>query len=201
MQRQTGSHTRETVPEEEDEARWHLSRAPNEAAVTALEFALMRSVEAFGRWQSACLSAVGEAGATGPENALLHLIRMNDRPKSVRDLARLTNREDVPNIQYSLRKLVRRGLVVREGSPRAGVSYAVTPAGRAMTDDFAALRARLLVDALAGRPGLDGRLEEATQVLNAMASLYAEAAQAALLEELQRPADPARQGQGNDDEG
>ncbi|MGN5480329.1 hypothetical protein ACTMU2_36800 [Cupriavidus basilensis] len=30
---------------------------------------------------------------------------MHDRPKTIRDLAQMTNRQDIPNIQYDLRKL------------------------------------------------------------------------------------------------
>ena len=67
-----------------------------------------------------------DLAATGPENALLHIIRMNDRPKTMKDLARLTNRDDMPNMQYSLRKLMGAGLVAcaraRDGP---GVTYEV----------------------------------------------------------------------------
>ena len=80
--------------------RWHLAESAVEVDTTELEFALMRTFEGFGRWQSECLASVCDLAATGPENALLHIIRMNDRPKTIKDLARLTNRDDVPNIQY-----------------------------------------------------------------------------------------------------
>jgi predicted MarR family transcription regulator len=83
---------------------------------TELEFALMRTYEGFARWQSECLASVADVAASGPENALLHIIRMNERPKTIKDLARLTNRDDVPNIQYSLRKLIGAGLVERKGT-------------------------------------------------------------------------------------
>ncbi|MFN6976853.1 MAG: winged helix DNA-binding protein, partial [Gemmobacter sp.] len=106
--------------------RWHLAQSAVEVATTELEFALMRTTEGFARWQSECLASVVDLAATGPENAMLHIIRMNDRPKSIKDLARLTNRDDVPNIQYSLRKLIAAGLVRRQGAGRAGVSYEVT---------------------------------------------------------------------------
>ena len=103
--------------------------SPVEVDTTELEFALMRTFEGFGRWQSECLASVCDLAATGPENALLHIIRMNDRPKTIKDLARLTNRDDVPNIQYSLRKLIGAGLVVRKGAGRSGVTYEVTRRG------------------------------------------------------------------------
>jgi predicted MarR family transcription regulator len=159
--------------------RWHLAESGLEVAFTELEFALMRTTEGFGRWQSECLASVVDLAATGPENAMLHIIRMNDRPKSVRDLARLTNREDVPNIQYSLRKLISAGLVERQGSGRAGVTYRVTEAGRKVTDEYGALRRRLLIAALDGIPDIGQRLEEARRTLNLLCEIYEEVARVA----------------------
>lgn len=156
--------------------RWHLAQSGVEIDTTELEFALMRAFEGFGRWQSECLAAVCDHRATGPENAMLHIIRMNDRPKTLRDLARLTNRDDVPNIQYSLRKLIGAGLVVRQGSGRAGVTYEVTEEGRRVCEDYAGVRRRMLIAAVAGLPGFSERLAEAAQVLNVLTGIYEEAA-------------------------
>jgi len=158
---------------------WHLARRPVEVDTTELEFALMRAFEGFGRWQSECLAACCDLAATGPENALLHVIRMNERPKSIKELARLTNRDDVPNIQYSLRKLIGAGLVVRKGSGRAGVTYEVTDEGRRVTDDYGAVRRRLLIAAVESLPGFPARLAEATQTLNVLSGIYDQVARVA----------------------
>jgi predicted MarR family transcription regulator len=159
--------------------RWHLARTPLEIEVTELEYALMRSFEAFGRWQTECLANVIDFAASGPENALLHIIRMNDRPKSVRDLAYMANREDVPNIQYSLRKLIKGGFVVRSGSGRSGVSYKATHLGQEVTDRYAEVRAALLIDAVRRVPELAQHLEDAARTLELMTGIYAQVARAA----------------------
>ncbi|MEZ5798224.1 MAG: winged helix DNA-binding protein [Paracoccaceae bacterium] len=159
--------------------RWHLAQSPVEVDTTEAEFALMRAFEGFGRWQSECLASVCDLAATGPENAMLHVIRMNDRPKSIKDLARLTNRDDVPNIQYSLRKLIGAGLVLRRGSGRSGVTYEVTDAGRRVTEDYGALRRRLLIAAVEGLPGFAQRLSEVSRTLNLLSGIYEEVARTA----------------------
>ncbi len=159
--------------------RWHLARTPLEIEVTELEYALMRSFEAFGRWQAECLANVIDFAASGPENALLHIIRMNDRPKSIRDLAYMANREDIPNIQYSLRKLIKGGFITRSGTGRTGVSYEVTSLGREVTNRYADVRATLLVDAIRRVPELAQRLEDVAQTLELMTGIYAQAARAA----------------------
>ena len=158
---------------------WHLAVGPAEVDTTELEFALMRTFEGFGRWQSECLASVCDLAATGPENALLHIIRMNDRPKTIKDLARLTNRDDVPNIQYSLRKLIGAGLILRKGAGRSGVTYEVTEEGRRVTDDYGALRRRLLIQAVANVPGFSDKLAEATRALNLLSGIYEEIARVA----------------------
>ena len=159
--------------------RWHLADSALEVSTTELEFALMRTFEGFGRWQMECLASVSDIAATGPENALLHIIRMNDRPKTIKDLARLTNRDDVPNIQYSLRKLIGGGLVKRQGSGRSGVTYEVTDLGRRVTDDYGAVRRRLLIAEVDGVPGFATRLAEATRTLNLLSGIYEEVARVA----------------------
>lgn len=158
---------------------WHLAQSGVEVDTTELEFALMRAFEGFGRWQSECLAAVSPHAATGPENALLHIIRMNERPKTIKDLARLTNRDDVPNIQYSLRKLIAAGLVERKGAGRSGVTYEVTEEGRQVTEDYGAVRRRLLIQAVETVPGFADRLAEATRTLNLLSGIYEEVARVA----------------------
>ena len=159
--------------------RWHLATSSEEVDVTELEFAVMQTFEAFGRWQTECLAAAVDFAASGPENALLHVIRMNDRPKSVKELARLLNRDDVPNIQYSLRKFIGAGLIERQGSARSGVTYSVTDHGRAITDRYAEIRRALLVEAVAGVPDFAGRLQEATRALNLLSGIYEQIARVA----------------------
>jgi predicted MarR family transcription regulator len=166
---------------------WHLARTPLEIDVTEVEYALMRSYEAFGRWQAECLATVIEFSASGPENALLHIIRMNDRPKSVRDLALMTNREDIPNIQYSLRKLLKGGFIKRTGSGRAGVTYEVTPLGQRVTERYADIREVLLIGAVKRIPDLADKLEEAARTLELMTGIYEEAARAAATHRRRHP--------------
>lgn len=158
---------------------WHLARTPVEIDVAEIEYALMRTNQAFERWQTECLASVIDFAASGEENAMLHIIRMNDRPKTIKDLARLANREDIPNMQYSLRKLISAGLVAREGSGRSGVTYSVTELGREVTDRYAEVRGTLLIDAISSVPNFPQRLEEATRTLELLTGIYEQVARVA----------------------
>jgi predicted MarR family transcription regulator len=158
---------------------WHLARTPQEMNVAEIEYALIRCFEAFGHWQAECLASVVEFSASGPENALLHMIRSNDRPKSVRDLAHMANRQDIPNIQYSLRKLIKGGLVVRSGSGRSGVTYETTELGRDVCDRYADVRAGLLIESVGRLPELARQLPDAAHALDLMTGIYEQAAREA----------------------
>ena len=158
---------------------WHLARTPQEMDVADIEYALIRCFEAFGHWQAECLASVVEFSASGPENALLHMIRANDRPKSVRDLSHMANRQDIPNIQYSLRKLIKGGLVVKSGSGRSGVTYETTELGRDVCDRYADVRAELLIEAVGRLPELAKRLPDAAHALDLMTGIYEQAAREA----------------------
>ncbi|ATG49689.1 winged helix DNA-binding protein [Celeribacter ethanolicus] len=155
--------------------KWHLSSDDVEIATTEMEFALMRTFESFGRWQAECLIAASGLTLSGPENALLHIIRMNDRPKSIKELARLSNRDDIPNIQYSLRKMVSAGLITKQGTSRTGVTYEATDKGKSTTDVYAEIRRRLLVKELREMPDFAQRLEEVSRTLNMLSGIYEEA--------------------------
>lgn len=143
-----------------------------EEDLSDFEFALMRTFEGFARWQSECFGLVSNLSASGPEITLLNVIRMNDRPKTIKELARVTNRDDVPNIQYFLRKLASAGLIRKMGSGRGGVTYSVTDEGLKVTADFDAERRQLLLDAMAQVPGLAERVAEANRVMDVMTGIY-----------------------------
>ena len=114
-------------------------------AITDLEYAVMRVHQSFLRWQSECINAVCDTPLSGQENALLHVIRLRERPKTIKDLLQITNRQDVPNMQYELRKLIKAGLVDKYGSARSGVYYIATDKGAQVCEDFARVRADLLL--------------------------------------------------------
>ncbi|MFS4580630.1 winged helix DNA-binding protein [Phaeobacter sp. C3_T13_0] len=149
-----------------------ITRKGTQEDLSDFEFALMRTFEGFARWQSECLGLVSNLSASGPEITLLNVIRMNDRPKTIKELARVTNRDDVPNIQYSLRKLASSGLIRKTGSGRGGVTYSATDKGLEITTAFDIQRRDLLLQALDQVPGVEKRVGEATRVLNILTGIY-----------------------------
>lgn len=159
--------------------RWHLGRNDDELAIADFEYALLRCVESFNAWQQECLAAASGHKMSATDNVVLHIIRMNERPKTVTELARLMNRADLSNIKYSIRKLLDAGLLekVTESGRRKGMRYRTTNEGNVLTERFAELRRQQLIPTLGSISEIRTRLEATANTLNLAGGMYEQAAQ------------------------
>ena len=148
-------------------------------ALAELELAVQRAREGLGRWQADVFCGASGLTATGSEVTLLVLLAEEaEKGRSVKELAQLTNRSDIPNIQYSLRKMAAADLVSKRGAGRTGVTYHLSGAGLELAAALAALRSGLLLPMLQGEPELADGLTAAASVLDRLSGLYAKAARA-----------------------
>ena len=115
-----------------------------------------------------------------PEH-LHHLAQLDRRIRFLEviigaQIARQLNRDDIPNVQYCLRKLEKMRLCrkVREKASKS-FAYEVTAAGRALTDNYASMRRHLLTEQSTIIGQVDQKLAEATKLINLMTGLYDEA--------------------------
>ncbi|PWL25483.1 MAG: transcriptional regulator [Altererythrobacter sp. XM-24bin4] len=154
---------------------WHLAKDDTEFRITELEFAMLRALEAFVRWVASADEIVGLSELKHSEHLILHVIRMQNRPKSGATIARLLNRDDLPNIQYSLRKLESSGYIKKlkeEGTKNH--NYSVTQVGKKLTDDYAELRREIFIKQLKNIADFDTRVEDATNLLSLLTGIYEE---------------------------
>ena len=156
---------------------WHLATDGYEVGLTELEFAIMRVSEAFYRWQSDCLACCFPQSFSGADNAVLHVIRMHDRPKSISEIGRLLNRDDQSNLQYGIRKLVNVGLIEKSNASdnKRGVTYQVSDLGREVTDRYAEFREELLISLTKSMSDWEENLDRVARVLNLMSGMYDQA--------------------------
>jgi predicted MarR family transcription regulator len=154
--------------------RWHLGETRDELFLADFEYTLMRAVESFDAWQQECLAAVAGHKMSATDNVVLHITRMNDRPKSVTELSKLMNRSDLSNLKYSVRKLVETGLLekVSEGGKRKGMRYRATSAGIELTEAYARLRRDQLLPAMSALANFGEKLEQVTSTLQAASGIY-----------------------------
>lgn len=155
---------------------WHLAENDYEVGLTELEFSILRLSAAFDRWRSDCMACCFEGALSGADTAILHVVRMHDRPKSISEIGRLLNRDDLSNLQYGIRKLVNAGVIEKSGNSdsKKGVTYAVTKLGCDITDSFAEFRRELLIS-LTQSMSTDISLNDIARVLNLLSGIYDQA--------------------------
>jgi predicted MarR family transcription regulator len=153
----------------------HLSQE-DETAFIEFEFALHHLGEAFGRWSSELHAHVSGQVMPVQDVSLLQVVRMKDCPKSAAEIGKYLNRTDSANVLYGLRKLEKAGLIEKSPGPPRETTYQVTPAGRDVTDRYAAKRRELLLG-LVDRLSQSGDMfEGVNKTLWLMSGLYEQAA-------------------------
>lgn len=159
---------------------WHLANSGTEVLVTEFEWGLIRLYEAFARWVSTTSSLLIDEDLTFNEHMILHIIRMHNRPKNSITIARMMNRDDLANLQYSLRKLESAGLISKSKDKNGkSFSYVVTERGKQITDGYAAVRSDLLIRAISTISDIDGRMAEMTKLVSVLTGIYEEMARSA----------------------
>jgi len=160
---------------------WHLSTSDHEIALTEIEFSIFRIYAAFSRWMddlAACCHDDPEQSCTGIDFAILNVIRMHDRPKSISEIGRLLNRDDISNLQYSIRKLTKGGFICKMGAVahKKGATYTTTELGVEVTKAYALYRKELLLPLTQAIANSDERMDQVANVLSLLSGIYDQAA-------------------------
>lgn len=157
---------------------WPLGGGEHEIATTELEWAILRFYAAFERCTEQLADMSGYSEATFQELVLLHVVAMQRSPQSVSSLARQLNRDDIPNLQYAIRKLTSKRLLESAGVTRGKQkTFALTPEGRRLVDKYAILRRELLTKKTQLVAQVDQRLGDATRLFSLLTGLYDNVAQ------------------------
>jgi predicted MarR family transcription regulator len=151
-----------------------LGRTERERVFFEFEQALICASEAFYRFAGAALGPTGRRhNLTGEENVILQQLMFAPKPRSVSDLSRFSNRDDIPNIQYSLRKLTAAGLIEKvPGSTNRDTRYRPTAAGKDLTEFLIATRREQLIGPSANITDIEKQLKAATTAMSLLTGLY-----------------------------
>lgn len=158
---------------------WHLAATDSEVDWTEFELQLWRVFNAFKRWQLECEKMVNDNKMSVDELAVLHVIRMNDRPKTIAEVGQLLNRSDYFNINYSVTKLSERGLIKKyQPFKNRPVQLSVTEEGRKNTEKYTEARKNILFGEFSREIG-GINLQEVVLGLRQIRGVYEEAHRAA----------------------
>ena len=120
------------------------------------------------------------SGLSGQDAAILHVIRMRDLPKTLSEIGRLLNRDDVANIQYSLKKLLTAGLIEKaESASKKQTSYTVSTSGAAVTATYSEHRRTILLAMIEQVREKVPDIAEATRTLDLLIGIYDQASRIA----------------------
>jgi predicted MarR family transcription regulator len=157
--------------------QWHLGETEIELGFAEFQHAVICFAESFYRYVGKSLSMIADdPNLTGYDSVILHTIYALDRAKSITEIQHFTNRGDVANIQYSIRKLLKAGLI--EKAPKGGgrgTSYRVSAKGRAVARDYVIARRALLSQVPQNGGQLVARLADARNMLTLLTGLYDQA--------------------------
>lgn len=165
--------------EKKYQQNWHLAKTDFEFNATEFELALIRFNEAFSRYVMSVgtITMDSDVEIKYQEYIILHVVRMLDRPKNSTMIARIVNRDDIPNIQYSLRKLESAGLIEKKKDRNSKTfSYIATEKGAKVTDEYNELRSKILISRLEDISGASDKFEKGARFLSLMTGIYEEAA-------------------------
>lgn len=166
----------------------YLSEDEMTAAITRLELGVMRAQEAMAGWGVELHKHVGGGQLSWGEVALLHSVRLRGTNPTLAELLTFLHRRDLAALQYSLRKLENHGLLTRtKGPSRREVGFAITEAGRKLTDEYARVRREVFVTLCEEIVDMQSSLVGASAVLERVIGIYDQATQSILNQRLTTP--------------
>ncbi|CAB3799573.1 hypothetical protein LMG28614_04997 [Paraburkholderia ultramafica] len=158
---------------------WHLAKSDMEYKATEFEWALIRFYESFSRFvqTTGMITIAADVDIKYQEHVILHVIRMQDRPKNSATIARLMNRDDIPNIQYSLRKLESVGLIEKLKDKNSKTySYKASELGVKLTDEYYKVREEILIKRLEEIADVAEKFDRGARFMSLLTGIYEEAA-------------------------
>jgi predicted MarR family transcription regulator len=152
----------------------HIGRGAVELALFEFQHAAICYIEAFYRHVERQLILVtDDPNLSAPDCIILHAIRLGERPKSMTEIQHFSNRRDIANIQYSIRKLIKAGLVQKaKRDTGRGTSYELTKYGFEITEAYVTARARMMNDFLSEQTSFVRDAENATRLMMMLTGVY-----------------------------
>ena len=152
-----------------DQEGWELSE---------VEYGLTVVYNAFQKWIVRCVTAAGYKDFNAIDVLILHNINHRNRAKRLNDISFLLNIEDTHNVNYSIKKLVKLGLVSGEKQGKE-IFYSTTEEGVELCEEYAKVRNECLLEGLMPFDRNPDELLHVAAVLRSLSGLYDQASRAA----------------------
>lgn len=148
---------------------WHLSE---------FEYGMIIANNAFSRWMIRCMSAAGYRDFSPLDVLVLHNVNHREREKRLVDICFVLHVEDHHTVNYSLKKLVKLGLVEKEKRGKE-IFYSTTSEGKEACSRYRNIRERCLTSVYRNLEREGDEVSEAAALLRLLSGLYDQASRAA----------------------
>lgn len=155
----------------------HLA-AGKSAELSELEFGLIVASNAFNRWMVRCINAAGLPDLSPLDVLVLHSVNHRNRAKKSADICLVLNVEDSHTVTYSLKKLLKHGVVASEKRGKE-TFYSITEKGEGICRSYSEIREDCLVDSLRTLGFSNADLGSIASFLRGISGLYDQAARSA----------------------
>jgi predicted MarR family transcription regulator len=146
--------------------------------LSEFEFGLIIANNAFSRWMVRCISAAGVKDMAPVDVLVLHHVNHRDHEKRLSDVCFVLNMEDTHVVGYSLKKLMRMGLVASAKRGKEAY-YSTTDKGSKLCLAYREIREACLMPGFSGAKEENGRLGDLARFLRTLSGRYDQAARAA----------------------
>ncbi len=155
----------------------HLA-SPDSWPLSEFEYGMIIAHNAFSRWMIRCMQAAGYADFSSLDVLVLHNVNHRNRQKRLVDICFVLHIEDQHTVNYSLKKLVKAGLVEREKHGKE-IFYYATKEGKQACDHYREIRKKCLTSAYRNLDQEGPEVSQAAALLRLMSGLYDQASRAA----------------------
>lgn len=155
----------------------HLT-SPDSWQLSEFEYGLIIAYNAFSRWMMRCMSAAGYVDFSPLDILVLHNVNHRQREKRLVDICFVLHVEDHHTVNYSLKKLVKAGLVGREKRGKE-IFYSVTEEGNTACEQYRQIREKCLTASYRAMDQESAEMSRSAAQLRLMSGIYDQASRAA----------------------
>lgn len=155
----------------------HLS-SPDSWPLSEFEYGMITAYNAFSRWMVRCMHAAGYADFSPLDVLVVHNVNHRNRQKRLVDICFVLHIEDQHTVNYSLKKLVKAGLVEREKHGKE-IFYCTTDEGKKACQLYREIREKCLTSAYRSLEKEGPEVSRIAAFLRLMSGLYDQASRSA----------------------
>ena len=156
----------------------HLAESAVGWQLSELEYAMTMTYNAFSRWMTHCMKSAGFKDFNPLDILILHNINHREKEKRLADIAFMLNIEDTHTVNYSVKKLVKAGLVEGHKTGKE-IFYRTTSKGQSVCLEYAKIGQTCLLDTATAAGQDFDEISHVAKVLRNLSGLYDQASRAA----------------------